>query len=1086
MFKSRFVKKIAGLVFLLLLAQGSYAYQPEILQHLDSLTAKSYTLEDGLPVNSVNSAAQDDKGYLWLTTYDGLVKFDGLTFKVHNFSNTPEMPFNRTTQIFMQKNGSMWVSLEHGGIIRIKDDNFEHFDTEQGLPNSDITKIFEDDFGRVLIVTLEGLYALENNIFTKFYEGKNLKQNQISGTFNDPLDGSVWLTTGDGLVHIVDTTISVYNISEDISKNLIRGVLRKKNGELIVGSNSGIYEFVDDKLVPSIRYSKFKNHQIKHFYEDEYSTLINTSEGLFLDQNNSFKNLKGDISNKDVFFIKFYRDSYGTLWLIDNRGGLFTFSGGQFKIFDAVNELKGSVFSDIFEDKERNIWMSTLYDGLVRLRKSQVRTISEEEGLSGRNILGILEDSKGRYWVGTRGSGLNLIEGNKISYYNTSNGLRTNIIQTIAEDYEGNIWIGHHQRGIDRITNGKITHFDLYTEFEANDVHAIYVSNNGTIWAGTYSGLVKFDPINGKHVRFSRENGMLGEKIRYITEDKDGDIWSASLDGGISEFKNGTFTNYSMADGLSSNNVRALYIDADEVIWVGTENNGLNRIKNGEIDFISVKHGLPDHNIHWVSESDDGYLWISTNKGVGRINKGELNEYMDGVINQLPLTHFDKSEGMRSPEGNGSFQEAGIKTSKNTLWISTQDGVAIFDTNDSNDEVIFPPVAIENVIAKDSVYKVDALNNIDLDTGVNDIKINYHAITFKNPEKTKFRYKLVGLQKDWVESEKMEVLYSDLSPQTFEFVLQAANNDGAWGTEIESIFITVKPQFYQKTWFYLLVVLLLIAIYYLIVRFRYRLLISRQANMEEIIENQTKQLREEKKIIEEQAAHLEEVNRTKDKFFSIIAHDLRNPFQAMIGYSDVLYSKIDNIEKEELKEGIDVIRTSSKTLHDLTENLLNWASLQTGKVTVSPTQFVLQDIVNKNIELFIQSSQQKDITLNIEMDESIELKADKNMIDTIIRNLLSNAIKFTHRNGQIYLKTEINNGKCVVTISDNGIGMSPDILNGILNLDSKSMRSGTNNESGTGLGLILCNDMIDMNNGSLKIESTEGEGTTFTIELPAI
>ncbi|MFY0683996.1 MAG: hypothetical protein JXR20_05540 [Balneola sp.] len=1075
-----------GLVLVFALAQQSHGFQLELLQQLDSLTAKAWTLEDGLPVNTVNRVAQDEKGYLWLTTYDGLVRFDGLNFKVFNFSNTPAMPFNRTTQIYIQENDYMWVALEHGGVVRQKEGDFKYFGTEEGMPNSDITKIFEDAYGRLLFVTLEGLYAFEDEKFRKFYKGLNVEQNQITRTYIDPLDESVWLTTHDGLVHIVDTTISVFDISKDVSKNLVRSVLRDESGRLLVGSDNGIYEYSNGELVPSLEFNRFKNHQIKDLYKDKYSTLINTSEGLFLKQKEGYKNLNGGYPNEDVFIYDFYRDSYGTLWMINNRGKVYTLTQEDFKVFEEIKSLSDIAFSSITEDRERNIWMGTLQNGLIRLDKSLVRTVSVKEGLSGGNILGLFEDSRGRYWVGTRGNGLNLIDGKSITHLNRSTGLETNIVQTITEDENGNIWIGHFQKGIDRISNGEITHYDLYTDYEANDIHALYTSSNGTIWAGTYAGLVKFDPVNEEHIQYTRRDGMLGEKIRYITEDKEGDLWLASLDGGISEFKDGKFTNYSMDAGLSSNNIRSIYIDDDEVIWVGSENNGLNRIKDGEIDFVSVQNGLPDHIVHWVSESEDGFLWISTNKGICRINKEELNEFLDGERSEFQLNHFDQSEGMRSPEGNGSFQEAGIKTKHNTLWFSTQDGVAILDRNNAIGNKGFPSVTIENIETRDSTYAVDSTNTIILSTGINDLRINYHAITFKNPDQTKYRYKLTGFQDDWVESEVMEALYSDLPPQTFEFILQATNSDGVWGTNAESLIITVQPRYYQKIWFYFLVTALLIAVYYLIIRFRYRMLISRQEKMQAIIESQTKQLRAEKKTIEQQAAHLEEVNKTKDRFFSIIAHDLRNPFQAMIGFSDILYSKIDDIEKDELKEGIEVIRNSSKALHDLTENLLNWASLQTGRVTVEPTRFALREVISKNVELFFQASQQKNITLTLQTDESIELEADKNMIDTIIRNLLSNAIKFTKNDGNISLKTQTINKRCKITITDDGIGMSSEIIDGIMNLDSQSMRSGTNNETGTGLGLILCNEMIAMNNGTLNIESEEGKGTTFTVDLPII
>ncbi len=1073
-----------------LIVLDSYAFQPKILAQLDSLTARIWTLDDGLPVNTVNQIAQDDDGFIWLTTYDGLVRFDGLEFKVYNFSNTPEMLNNRTTQIHIQRDVGLWVALEYGGVLLKKGDNFEYFGLDQGFTNSDITKIFEDKFGRVFFVTLEGLYVYDESKFRKFYKGESILKNQISSTYVDIKDGSVWLSTHDGLAHIVDDDITFHNISNTATNNLVRGVVRDEDGILIAGSNDGVYELKGQNLVPSTKYKFFDGHGIKHFYFDKYSKLINTSEGLFLEENGAYKNLNGGYPDKDIFIYMFYRDTQGTLWMPNNRGVLFTLKENVFRKFDEVSQIDGFTFSGVFEDNEQSIWVGTLQEGIIRLRSSKIRTLGVAEGLSGGNILGLLEDTKGRFWIGTRGDGLNVVDGEKIINYKEGKEIETNIVQTIAEDSAGNIWIGHYQKGLDRFTDGEITHFDFSEAYEKNDIHALFVSKDGALWAGTYSGLVNFNSNLTEQKWFGRKDGLSGEKIRYITEDKNGGIWVGSLEGGVSRLKDGTFTNYTMNAGLSSNNVRSIYIDNDDVIWVGTENNGLNRIEKGAISYVSTEHGLPDYNIHWISEDKNGFLWISTNRGVSKINKGELNLYLNGKLDEFQLTQFGRADGMRSPEGNGSFQEAGIKTKYATFWISTQDGVSIINNNTSKGEISFPPVIIEGITARDSSYTPNE-DIVVIDEGSDDFQIKFHAITFINPEKTKFRYKLDGYQDNWVVTNERAASFTQIPPDTYRFLVQATNNDGVWSTDTTSVSIIIQPRFFQNIFFYIAVAILLAMIYYITLRFRYRMLISRQQKMQVIIDTQTQQIREEKnalieqhKIIEKQAKHLEEVNKTKDKFFSIIAHDLRNPFQAMLGFSDLLYSRIENIDKEELKEGIAIIRDSSKTLHSLTENLLHWATLQTGQVTPKPAVFLLQEIISKNAELYFQLSRQKDISLVVVADDTIKVDADKDMIDTVIRNLISNAIKFTKSGGKVSITTFKEGNNCKIEIADNGIGMSKDIISGIMNLESKAKRIGTNNETGTGLGLVLCNEMVSMNEGSLSIDSKEGKGTTFTVILP--
>ncbi len=1081
---------------ILFVSEASYAFQTIRLAPSDSLTSKNWTIEDGLPVNAVNSITQDNDGFIWFTTYDGLVRFDGLNFKVYNHANTEAMPHNRTTHIHIQQGVGMWMAMEYVGMILIQDGKFYHFGPEQGMVNSDITHLFELSDYRMFFTTHDGPFIFQNGEIKRFFRGENELQERANHILEEE-DGSIWMATHDGMFYFREGEEPVkYDISDIPEQNSFWRLARDRDGTIIAGTRKGVYYFDGSQFKPVAKYKEINGLDVYRIYIDEEKRLFSTVRGLFEERNGSLVKLEDNRDDSEEAYYKFFRDSNGQLWVIGDQGTLSIYKDGRLVAFDAIRGLKDIYYNEVYEDKEGNIWLSTNKNGLFRIKKTIVRTIGKLEGLSGDNILGLYQDSEGIFWAGTRGDGLNKIDGNKITYYtlfnsNSSRSISSNIVHSIVEDTLGDIWIGNYQKGIDIITPEKVKHIDFGKTPDLNDIRALYRDHEGNIWAGTYGGLVKVDQHGEDHKIFDRSDGLTGMQIRYITQAEDNSYWIGTLDGGVSHYKDGKFQNYTHDQGLSSNNIRSVYVDEFEegVVWVGTENNGLNRIKNGKITFVNMEDGLPDYNIHWITQDENGWLWMSSNKGVIKILKSELNAYLNGKLDSFRLIHFGRQDGMRNPEGNGSFQEAGIRTNNNKLWFSTQEGVAIFETTDEVKAQVFPKVIISDVVAKGESFSTDSIR---FDSDIDDFTIYFHAVTFTNPEKTRFRYKMGDLTQDWVEiGYEREVHFSDTPPGDYTFLVQATNSEGEWGDGAGKLLVTVTPKYYQRVWFYLLLVVGLVGLFTMISKLRFQRLIKKQEKLEDVINEQTRQLRaeksaieEQKKVIEKQAQHLEEVNKTKDKFFSIIAHDLKNPFQAMLGYSEFLESDLQKMDKKELTESIGIIRKSSKSLYNLTENLLHWANLQTGKIKPHIERCSVAEIIEKNKSLFLQSAKQKNIQLNFEAEKEIDLMADRNMIDTVIRNLVSNAIKFTNQDGKVMLKAGCKETYCTIEISDNGIGMNDELLSGVLSLDSKSRRDGTGNETGTGLGLILCKEMVEMNSGKLEIESVEGKGTTFRVILP--
>lgn len=1059
----------------------------------DTYTIRSWDVEDGLPVNTVNTIVQDEKGYLWLTTYDGIVRFDGLEFKVYNHANTPEMPQNRAVFMFKQEGTGIWITLENEGVLLIDENhNFTHFDEEDGFTTANSTFIKEDSKGQLWFATFDGLYKFSDGAFTRIIDRETPEQNRISYIYED-VDQSIWVATHDGLIRLHEGEKKIYNIAAGQPINEFRRIQRFGENELIVTALTGIYEVGEDGLFMPERFESFKEVAVPYLYVDKSIALISTNLGLYRYADDRVIELLEAHDEANTFYWQFYRDSNNTLWLLSTKGVLSQIKEGEYRQFSRTEIIPDLYYNEMWEDREGNMWLATARSGMMRFKKSDIRTIGVQEGLTGGNILGLFEDSRGRFWVGTRDYGLNMIDGKSITSYREAGIMHRDIVHSISEDHNGNIWVGYYQGGLDRINDEGIKAHDLGFAGGINDVRAVFVAEDSTIWLGTYGGLIDFDPNQEEHIKYTKTDGLAGNLIRYIDEAPDGSLWIGTADGGVSHMKDGQFKNYTTEEGLSSNNIRSVYVDRDdpETVWVGTENSGLNRIRNGNIESLGVDEGLPDHVVHYINEDEFGWLWMSSNKGVFKIDKEDLNRYLDGEETYFSLLHYGREEGMRNPECNGAFMQGGLKTSKGTFWFATQEGVSVFNIQSESENKVPPPVMIRNISSNGENYRPA---EVELDPGNASFTVQYHALTFTTPEKTRFRYILEGYDEDWIEvSSRREITYSDLPSGDYTFKVLAANNDGVWSEAPATASIAIVPIFYEQPWFYFLLIGFIAVASYGVSKVRYRYLMKRQRILTKKIREQTSQIRSERnevkkqnEIIESQAKKLRESNQSKDRFFSIIAHDLRSPFQAMVSYSDLLVEDFEELDREELKKSLKEIRDASGSLHTLVENLLSWASLQTGKIKRSASTFRLDHLVEENIRLIYNAARQKEITIHENIEDGLQITADENMIDTVVRNLISNAIKFTHTNGVVFVevKYDADEHLSIIRIKDTGIGIPKQMVEHLLELHTTTSRPGTNNEQGSGLGLILCSEMIQMHSGTLDVYSEEGQGTTFTVTLP--
>jgi signal transduction histidine kinase len=347
----------------------------------------------------------------------------------------------------------------------------------------------------------------------------------------------------------------------------------------------------------------------------------------------------------------------------------------------------------------------------------------------------------------------------------------------------------------------------------------------------------------------------------------------------------------------------------------------------------------------------------------------------------------------------------------------------------------------------------------------------FAVMDFSAPEKNQYAYMLGNFDKEWIyPGNKREATYTNLNPGKYVFRVKGSNNDGAWNETGTFIRITILPPWWSTWWFRIIIVSAIILIF------------------ASVFLSRVRQLRNQKILLENsvaiKTAELHELNASKDKFFSIIAHDLKNPFNTIIGFSEMQKEELRSGNPERIEEYAGMINISAVQTLRLLENLLEWANSQTGKILFNPVPINLNELLNEEFNLLNDVATGKNIELKTFFPDNLTILADKNMIKTILRNLISNAIKFTHKNGKVEVKAMIYNKNVEISVSDNGTGMTKDTLAKLFRIDANLSTRGTENEKGTGLGLFLCKEFIEKHGGKIWVESELGKGSIFKFFLP--
>ena len=1065
------------------------------------LKFEHFTTRDGLSQSAITCILQDSKGFMWFGTRNGLNRFDGYSFTnyLDNADDSTSIAGYSINCIVEDSRGNLWIGTDLG-LNRFDQscNRFIHYlhdeNDSSSLDGVGVGAICEDSKGNLWIGNLGGnldRFDYDKQTFIHYPYDQDLSSSLIMDirTLCEDTRGRLWIGTLNGDIIQFDLEnnhfLPLFYMDEELDNNEIWDITVDKKGLVwICTYGNGLYQvsFPNEEEPEISRYT--------HDVMDPNSLTSNTVTSIF-------------------------EDREGRLWVGTENEGL--------NLFDRQNErfihyrsdplykesLNNNTILSIFEDNMGNLWIGTYAGGINMAGKyggyfdHYMSIPGNNKSLSHNSVTSFLEDREGSLWVGTDGGGLNLYDREKgtFTHFNTSNSdISSDAVLSIFEDSMGRLWVGTWAGGLN-LFDREHRHFILYNKENSNlasdNIFSILEDKRGVLWVGAYNGGLSYlDQTSNSFVNYTtKESDLIDVGVRMIFEDSYGNIVIGATSG-ISFFNPVTevFTSYTHDDknkqSLSNGEVLSIMESADSTLWVGAAN-GLNKFDRESGGFTSYyeKDGLPSNAIKGILVDKQGNLWLSTNRGISRFDPEKET-----------FTNYDISDGLQE---NEFYQYSYYQSPGGTFYFGGVNGFNAFRPEDIKFNPKIPPVVFTDFrifnravsMGKNSPLKshISETDTIRLSYRQTFFSFGFTALNYISSEKNQYAWKLEGFDKEWIDGGSRHMAsYTNIDPGTYTFKVKASNNDGIWNEEGSELTVMITPPFWKTLGFKIASILLLLMSIGLIYYLRVRQIIVRNKLLQKLVDQRTNELNEKNEILQNQADELtaqrdqlHTSNAVKDKLFSIISHDIRSPFNSLNGFIELINMKYDEYTDEKKKEMLGIISGSAKNVYTLLDNLLSWSRSQRGTIKFNVQATEVASLISSKIELLRYLALEKNIRLEPACSlGEIVVELDPDLIAVVIQNLLTNAIKFTHQDGKIQVDCRLESENLIISVSDNGVGISEENLEKLFSSDTNFTTRGTKSEKGTGLGLIVCKDFVDIHHGQIWVESVTGKGSTFFIRLP--
>jgi ligand-binding sensor domain-containing protein/signal transduction histidine kinase len=755
-----------------LLAQTARSFSPDPFEVRPA--------DGGWQPNSITAIVQTSDGYLWLGTYHGLVRFDGVSYTVFDSGNTPRLANGRITSLYEGPDHSLWIGHETGHVSRMSKRQFQSVLLDSKWPGGVVESISSDDQGDVWLLNDIGfLYRVRDGHVVRTPGGASATRR---ATLSRAKDGKLWVSSNGRIATVEQGNIVPVAFPEKGSNSLYERVFPAKDGGVWILANGCLH--------------KWQAHQ-------------------WTEQLRGFPTLPGSVA--------VVAEMHSGMLVGTMQEGLWMLRRGADPLhFSRTNGLSHDWIRTLLVDQEGNCWIGT-GAGFDGLRPRKVRMVSPPDGWQGCAVRSFVVDSDETGWIGTEGAGLYRHEHAQWKAFGGEAGIYGLFIWSVLETKQRELFVGTWGAGVYR---RKGHGFESPGELAKikTPVAALYQGQNGELWIGTQEGLYRYEAE--KVTSVAGKDKLILPDVRTITESDDGTLWFGMYGGGLGTLHNGTLKQFRHKDGLSSDLISCLYADSDGTLWIGTADNGVCRFANGKFSSVSQEHGLPSKVISHIVDDNAGHLWMGSQNGIVRVSKVDLHRCANAEAKTLHCLNYGRSEGLTAQSCSGGFQPGACRTSDGRLWFPTAKGLAVVDPANVTSNSVPPPVVIEslfvdgsptNLLTQASIMEEQSSEpvvqvppqrpnpSVRIPPGHQRFVFHFTGLSFSAPGKVRFRHMLEGLEDNWVETgTKRTAEYTFLPPGTYTFKATACNNDNLWNPIGASMTFTILPFFWQ-TWLFRIV-----------------------------------------------------------------------------------------------------------------------------------------------------------------------------------------------------------------------------------------------------------------------------------------
>jgi signal transduction histidine kinase/ligand-binding sensor domain-containing protein/CheY-like chemotaxis protein len=1049
----RSARVLAAGVLLGLLAASPAAWALEPGKSLRQFPHRSWLTKDGLPQSAIHALAQTPDGYLWGGTWEGLARFDGVSFASFDTLNTPGFQVRSVRCLTTDAEGTLWIGTD-GGLTRMKGGTFYPVAAPLDVP-------------------LRNLRALKAT-----------------------RDGSLWIATqGHGLVRLARGQFRVWNTDNGLASNQVKALAEDTSGTLWVGTTGGLQHWDGTALRPRSPFEGIESPPVLSLAAGPSNTLwAGTESGMVYQRQDGLMRPVPEASLPGGPIEALYVDRPGTLWVGSTGRGLLRVANGQRSMLEA-EQLMSNAVAALLEDAEGNMWIGAAEGGLHRLTDGVITPFGRHEGLPHDQLSSVFEARDGSLWFGGLGGGVSRLHEGKLTTWTTREGLVHDRVRSLSEAPDGSIWIST-QLGLSRWHQGAITtSLGRAHGLPSGPTRVVHVDKEGTLWAGTLEGLARW---NGERFElFTRKEGLPGNTITMLKERPAGGFWVGTADGGLAYFLHGRPVTVAMEGAPMYSEVQALHELPDGTLWIGTDE-GLYRWKTGSLQRLDRKHGLFDDRIFQILPDGRGNLWMSCNKGLFRVAQEELEAVLEGKLERVRSHAYSAEDGMRAEECNGIGAPPGIRSRDGRLWFPTIRGVAIYDPEypEAQRPPPLPPVIIERILVDDTPVPASEWDRIPVGNG--QVEIHYTAPSLRAPQRLHFRYQLQGSDTSWVQAGHRRVAYyTRLSPGRYRFRVAAESLDDGREAKGAELAFYLEPRFHQTWAFRVACVLAAVLTMAGGVWLRIYRLRRRERELQARVDQRTAELAT---VNADLQARLQELQDTRERLVHAekmaavgtlaagVGHEINNPLAFIITNLHYAATEVrgaarregDSERWDEVKLALDEALQGADRVKRIVQDLKTFSRMQPERMRRVEVHQVLELALSMaDAEVRHRARVVKD------HGDPPAVLGDETRLGQVFLNLVVNAaqaIPEGHADQHEIRITTRRDGKgqAVVAVSDTGSGIPPEVLPRIFEPFFTTKPVGV----GTGLGLSICHSYVQAMGGDIRVRSELGRGTTFEVVLP--